>query len=154
MAASLLALASCASAPTSGDAFAFGVMGDTPYNEREEPHFLEMIERMNAEPLAFVIHVGDFKAGSHAPCTDELFARRKAQFDLSAHPLIYTPGDNEWTDCRRPTNGAMDPVERLAKLREVFFSGASSLGRERMDTTFQAKCAERDGGACPCPAQP
>lgn len=133
-----LALAGCASEPTSRDAFTFAVMGDTPYSEREEAPFLAAIERMNGEPLAFVVHVGDIKAGSNSRCSDELFEKRKAQFNLSKHPFIYTPGDNEWTDCRRPSNGAADPLERLAKLREVFFFDGHSLGASRIDTAFQS----------------
>jgi len=140
LALALLA-AACASAPRSPEGFEFGVMGDTPYSAAEEEPFVEMIGRMNGEPLAFVIHVGDIKAGGHSPCTDELFLRRKAQFDASAHPLIYTPGDNEWTDCRRKTNGAGDPLERLQRLREIFFAGRASLGRSEIPTQAQDDAA-------------
>jgi hypothetical protein len=148
-----LLLAACAIRAPSPDAFFFGVMGDTPYSDREEAHFLAMIERMNAEPLAFVVHVGDFKSGD-SPCTDALFEKRKAQFNGSKHPLIYTPGDNEWTDCRRSTHGAMDPIERLARLRQVFFPDPWSLGRERIETAFQGECIERSATACTCPPHP
>ena len=134
-------LAGCASAPPAPGGFAFGVMGDTPYSDMQEPHFVAMIERMDAEPLAFVIHVGDIKAGGNSRCSDELYARRKAQFDASAHPLVYTPGDNEWTDCRRASNGRYDPLERLAKLRETFFAGRKSLGRAELDTTGEMEAA-------------
>lgn len=123
-------------------------MGDTPYSDAQEPEFVAMIGRMDAEPLAFVIHVGDIKAGGRSPCTDELYARRKAQFDASAHPLVYTPGDNEWTDCRRATNGGYDPLERLAKLRAVFFAGRKSLGRAELDTLGE------DDAAPGCTAYP
>src|SRR3974390_2079161 len=103
-----LALALLATAgpapPRPREGFVFGVMGDAPYGKGEEKPFVEMIERMNGEPLAFVIHVGDIKAGSNSRCTDDLFLQRKAWFDASTHPLIYTPGDNEWTDCRRKSN--------------------------------------------------
>jgi hypothetical protein len=149
-----LLLAGCVSRPLSSEGFVFGVMGDTPYNEREEAQFLGMLERMNAEPLAFIVHVGDFKAGGDSPCTDALFEKRRAQFDLSRHPFIYTPGDNEWTDCRRPSNGSMDPQERLARLQQVFFADASSLGRERIATAFQGECVEKNGDACVCPSHP
>ncbi len=152
--AAALLLAACAAQPPSPPAFAFGVMGDTPYNEREEPHFVQLIERMNEAPLAFVVHVGDFKAGAHSPCSDALFAKRRAQFDSSRHPLVYTPGDNEWTDCRRASNGSGDPIERLAALRRVFFADAWSLGRSRIETRFQGDCVERRAGACVCPAHP
>jgi hypothetical protein len=47
------------------------------------------------------------------------------QFDRMRHPLVYTPGDNEWVDCR---GMGFDVLERLARLREVFFADAFSLG--------------------------
>ena len=60
------------------------------------------------------------------------------QFEQSAHPLVYTPGDNEWTDCRDPANGAYDPLERLARLRAVFFGDAFSMGQRRIKTEIQS----------------
>ena len=142
-----LLLAACATRPPSPAGFAFGVMSDTPYNEREESHFVAMIGHMSSAPLAFVVHVGDFKAGGGSPCTDALFEKRRAQFNASRHPLIYTPGDNDWTDCRRPSNGGMDPIERLAALRRVFFADSWSLGERRIETRFQGDCVERRAGA-------
>ena len=136
--------------PPSPPAFAFAIMGDTPYSDREEAHFLRMIERMDAEPLAFVVHVGDFKSGA-SPCTDALVEKSKAQFNASKHAFIYTPGDNDWTDCRR---SAMDPIERLARLRQVFFPDAWSLGASRIETAFQGECIERSATACTCPPHP
>ena len=35
---------------------------------------------------------------------------------------MYTPGDNEWTDCHRANNGGYTPTERLAVIRQLFFS--------------------------------
>jgi len=127
-AAAVLACASCSIGPPSPGGFVFGVMGDTPYSAAQEPRFVAMIARMDREPLAFSIHVGDIKAGGHSPCTDALYERRRAQFDASRHPIVYTPGDNEWTDCRQPSNGGHDPLERLEKLREIFFAGRTHLG--------------------------
>jgi hypothetical protein len=71
---------------------------------------------MNAEKLAFVVHVGDITSGT-GPCTDEWFEARKAQFGRIRHPFILLPGDNDWTDCHRT---GFDPLERLAKWRELF----------------------------------
>jgi hypothetical protein len=140
-------LTGCAVRPPSGEAFVFGVMGDTPYNDREEAHFVKMLERMDGEPLAFIVHVGDIKSGG-SPCTDALFAKRRAQLDRSKHAIVYTPGDNEWTDCRRKGARAVDPLERLAKLREVFFADRWSLGVERIETRVQ------DDRVAPCGAYP
>src|SRR5262249_4116198 len=71
----------------------------------------------------------------------ELYSRRRAEFDASEHPFIYTPGDNEWTDCRRNKTGHRDSLERLAHLREVFFTAPQSLGRNRIATDMQSSAA-------------
>lgn len=118
----------------------FGIFGDLPYNTEEEAVFPLLIADMNRDQeLHFVVHVGDFKNGSHTPCSDEVFLRAKGWLNLSRHPLIYTPGDNEWTDCHRLGLGRYDPVERLAKLREIFFQGEQSLGQKTMPLTRQSR---------------
>ena len=150
----LVAAAGCATKPPHPEAFSFGVVGDTPYSDREAAEFDAMLAAMRTEPLAFVVHVGDFKAGGNAPCTDEVYARARARLDASPHPMILTPGDNDWTDCRRESNGRGDPLERLARLREVFFRDAWSLGRARIPLSRQEGCAEREGVACRCPGLP
>jgi len=111
--------------------FTFGAFGDTPYTWLEEALFPDLVAELNKEDLAFVVHVGDFKAGG-APCTDELFLQRKEWFGSIRHPFVFVPGDNEWTDCRRPEAGGHDPLERLGKLRELFFRGEESLDQRRI----------------------
>jgi hypothetical protein len=108
--------------------FTFAAFGDTPYSRDEEARFPDLIAEMNREKLAFVVHVGDFKNAIDA-CTDALFAQRRQWFDLSHHPFVFVPGDNEWTDCGRAFADRRDPLERLQKLREVFSSGTESLGQ-------------------------
>lgn len=117
--------------------FAFGVIGDQQYDAESEAKFPNLINHLNQANLAFVAHVGDFK-GSAVPCSDELFYRRREQFQASKHPLIYTPGDNEWTDCHRAKPIASDPIEKLAKLREVFFQGDQSLGQRVLTLARQS----------------
>ena len=142
-------LAGCAAwQPPHPDAFSFAVLGDTPYNEAEERQFAAMIGRINREPLAFVVHVGDFKGGG--ACSDALFAQRRAQFDSFERPLVYTPGDNEWTDCRRDYMGSFDPLERLARLRQVFFGEPRSLGASKMPTAVQSLCSAPPPPGCGC----
>ena len=102
-------------------AFTFGVIGDIPYGEAEIATFPARIRDINADSaLKFVTHVGDIKNGSSV-CSDEYFQNIRTQFDTFEHPLVFTPGDNEWVDCHRTNNGAYNPLERLDKLREVFF---------------------------------
>jgi hypothetical protein len=147
----LLLLAGCASRPAPSGAYAFAVMGDTPYSAAEETRFEAMLASLDSEPLAFVIHVGDIKGAG--PCSDELYLRRRAQFDRSAHPFFYTPGDNEWTDCRGQRSGPRDPIERLRKLREIFFADDESLGRRRLSAESQRACVPSPA-ECGCNAHP
>ena len=118
--------------------FTFAALGDTPYTAEEETGFIAMMAELNREPLAFVVHVGDFKNG-HSDCSDEVFLQRKQWFELSHHPFIYVPGDNEWTDCWRTAAGRYRPLERLRKLRELFFAEASSLGQRRLELARQTE---------------
>jgi len=118
-------------AAASSKSFAFGVIGDLPYSPEQEAQFPNLLQEMNDADLAFVVHVGDFKDSS-APCSDDLFTQRKALFQTSRHPFIYLPGDNEWTDCHLAKAGGYDPLERLARLRGLFFSGNRSLGRRTL----------------------
>jgi len=85
-----------------------------------------------------VVHVGDIKSGSSI-CADDYFHFILEQFERLKDPLVYTPGDNEWTDCHRANNGDYLPAERLAKVREIFFAVAGeTLGGRKKQVLTQA----------------
>ena len=86
-----------------------------------------MIEEMNAQPLAFAVHVGDITSGS-GPCGDAWLEARKAQFARIRHPFVLLPGDNEWMDCRR---SGFDPLERMDKWRKLFCLAVEELSLQR-----------------------
>jgi hypothetical protein len=103
-----------------GEAFSFGLIGDTGYSEGSIARFLNVRDSMNAAGVDFAVHIGDIKSGSD-PCSDSVYTTNRDRFDGFNHPLVYTPGDNEWRDC----SGKLD---RLAYLREVFFADDQSRG--------------------------
>lgn len=120
------------------EAFEFVALGDMPYELPEDTtRFDRLIAAINKIKPAFSIHVGDTKAGS-TPCSDEAIRKVKDQFMTFAGPLIYTPGDNEWTDCHRKKAGEYDPRERLAFVRKLHFAEARSLGGKPMPLTRQS----------------
>ncbi|MCI0573676.1 MAG: hypothetical protein L0Y66_23315 [Myxococcaceae bacterium] len=119
--------AAAATAPVEG-LFDFALMGDQQYTPLEEAAFARMMEELDGERVEFLVHLGDIKAAI-LPCTDGLLEARRAQFDRSAHPFVFLPGDNEWTDCHSMGG---DPLERLRFLRTHFARGDESLGRKRM----------------------
>ena len=67
-------------------------------------------------------------------------------FDDFKDPLVYTPGDNEWTDCHRTNNGSYLPTERLAKLRELFYPapGVTLGGRKKHTSSAGTARGSRD----------
>lgn len=73
-------------------ALALALLGDLPYSQPQANLLNGLIDAMNAQPLAFVVHVGDITSGL-GPC------------------------DDEWSDCHRT---GFDPLERLAKWRALF----------------------------------
>ncbi|MCE1234904.1 MAG: hypothetical protein LWW93_00970 [Hyphomicrobiales bacterium] len=113
----------------SSKAFAFVALGDMPYKLPDDyARFETLIGKVNALKPAVTIHMGDIKAGSTV-CSDENFQKVKDEFGMFEGPLVYTVGDNEWTDCHREKAGKFDPNERLNKVREMFFGEAKSLGK-------------------------
>ena len=122
--------------------FTFALIGELGYWPQEEPWLDNVLADLNRNPsLAFVVHVGDLSQPRFG-CTNELWARRLAQFRASAHPFVYTPGDNEWTDCHGPRVDGGDPLERLAKLRTVFFDGDHTLGQRTFALKRQSQSAD------------
>lgn len=122
----------------SRNSFSFGLIGDLPYSSQEEKQFPHLIQVLNQEPLAFVVHVGDMKKGG-TRCDDSMYAQRFSAFQGSIHPFILIPGDNDWTDCHRFSNGGFDPENRLALLRKVFFFTKSSLGKNPIPLVRQSQ---------------
>ena len=106
----------------------FGLMGDVPYNDAQVRQLDGLIDDMNAQALAFVVHVGDITSGG-GPCTDAWFEARQRQYQRLRHPLILLPGDNDWLDCHR---SGFDPLERLNTMRKLFHLGDRSIGRRTM----------------------
>ncbi|MEP6851830.1 MAG: hypothetical protein ABJA87_04130 [bacterium] len=101
--------------------YTFAVIGDIPYGETQIARFPPVIAQINTDPaVQWVDHLGDIKSGSTV-CSDAYFRTIRQQFDTFLDPLVYTVGDNEWTDCHRPSNGAYNPLERLAAIRSLFF---------------------------------
>lgn len=125
----------------------FALIGDMPYDARQEKEFDNLMKDIDAADVAFVVHDGDFwwdggawteKAGGLAPCSDAAFDDRLARAQRSKHPFIYVAGDNEWADCHRAKPRTYEPLERLQKLRRMYFPGDTSLGQQPMKLVRQS----------------
>ena len=121
-----LLVAGLLAGPSAAGPLRFFAVGDLPYSNAEADLLERLLEQAVAEEPAFIVHVGDIKGGGQ-PCTD---ARNRAVARLFRDqpvPVVYTPGDNEWTDCHRAAAGGLDPLARLASVRRMFFGDPTLL---------------------------
>lgn len=122
--------------------YEIALIGDLPYNALQEEQTANLFDELDGEKLAFIAHDGDIKSGSSA-CTDDVYQRELRRFESSRNPLVYTPGDNEWTDCHRPPNPSpeeADPLNRLDLVRGTFFSDSDeSLGEKTIPLVRQSE---------------
>lgn len=125
-----------------GASFSFGLWGDMPYQKAGDgPKLPAVLQSINASDIAFSIYDGDIKDGS-SQCTNDVYTDALTMFGKMKKPVVYVPGDNEWTDCHRLNNGGMDALERLNHVRKVMFPTLDSLGQVPMPLTHQGKLGE------------
>lgn len=119
------------------ESFRFVALGDMPYKlPDDEVRYERLISEINKINPSFSIFIGDTKSGS-TPCSNEYNLKVKDNFNQFSSPLIYSIGDNEWTDCHRPAAGGYDPLERLDSLRSSFFNSNLSFGKRQISLTRQ-----------------
>ncbi|MSP89766.1 MAG: hypothetical protein EXQ92_13305 [Alphaproteobacteria bacterium] len=121
------------------DEVTFVAFGDAPYGlPGDEARFKLLTDQANELQPAFAVHIGGIKNG-HSSCADAALLNVLGLFARFTVPLVYTPGDNEWTDCNRVLAGSFNPVERLARLRQIFFTNGFSLGRKPLKLERQSE---------------
>jgi hypothetical protein len=141
------------------------VYGDAPYfdktpgsgdlklqQSREYLATPAFIGSVNADPdVGTVMHVGDIHSGQET-CRQDY---DQGVFDMWTKyddPLVYTPGDNEWSDCSKLPGQApaTNPATNLAIVRSIFFSHPGhTLGANPMKVTTQADVGARGRGSSP-----
>lgn len=122
--------------------FDIAIIGDMPYIPHPDTgaygaavmrEYQAVLSAIAASAVRQVVHVGDI-TGFH--CADSVLALRRREFDAMPRPLVLAVGDNEWIDCGRT---GFDPLDRLDRVRSLFFSGDSSMGRVRLRLERQSE---------------
>ncbi len=122
-------------AKPAGASWTFAALGDAPYYPWESFQYRLVMRDLQANDLDLVVHVGDI---FWHPCADALYRRTLQRFNALNHPVIYTPGDNEWADCWESGSGSYDPHERLRRIRQIFFDPpALTHGKTRLPLVSQ-----------------
>ena len=131
--------------------YAVGLWGDMPYSDAQALTGVpNLIADLNGSDIAFSVHDGDLKAGnaiagSVTPTTCQntvqpsIYSQALGYFNSLEQPAIFTPGDNDWTDCDRTSNGGFNSLGRLQYERGLFFSTDLSLGEHPMQLEVQTE---------------
>jgi hypothetical protein len=154
-----------------GNGFTMAVYGDSPYGNSSTGDHTQLdatpgfIQAVNADPqVSLVGFVGDIHSGSDY-CTQAYDTTIRDAWKAFQDPLVYTPGDNEWSDCHKPKEGGGtynsvtgvidfpnghvayadgDPIANLALVRSLFFPTAGvTLGGGKMKVVSQATAHDR-----------
>ena len=87
-----------------------------------------ILNSINLQNSSLIVHVGDtLLTGSL--CKDSEIDNQRELINNLNSPVLYTPGDNEWRDCIDKAKGDTYNLERLAYIRESYFSKNQTLGR-------------------------
>jgi hypothetical protein len=122
--------------------YTVGLFGDMPYNAQGKADYPFLLQDVNDAKVEFSIFDGDLEAGGDGPCADSLYTTALANFNSLERPLVWVPGDNDWTDCwgryGPGTQPYSDPIERLAHERTLFASTSQSLGKKTLTRTRES----------------
>ncbi len=133
---------------TDGGPVTLGLIGDYLYNADQVDDAERMLADIDAADLDLVVHDGDT---TYAPvprfrCSEEVLQYHVDRLNALDTPVLYTPGDNEWTDCPSYVEsygaenlGYTDPLVALDTVRETFFPDDRSLGGERIPLEVQSE---------------
>ena len=107
----------------------FIAYGDSPHvNENDVEKTIGVLsDAINDQNPSLIIHIGDTFGGQ--PCTDFMIDLQRDIMNRLNAPVLYTPGDNEWRDCRDETKGDAHNLERLAYIRKTYFSDKKTMGK-------------------------
>lgn len=110
----------------------FGVIGHSFGKAGGEARLKRALEATSDSELAFVVVTGI--KGKDEACSDKLYVRRQQLFDDAARPLIVAPAASDWSECKNSA-GRLAAIDRLNRLRELFFSEPASLGASKLALT-------------------
>jgi hypothetical protein len=124
------------------DSYTVGLFGDMPYNVLGRSQYPDLLADINRAHVAFSVFDGDLKAGGDGPCDNSLYDTAIKNFNTLDRPLVWVPGDNDWTDCwgRYGTSTLpwFDPIERLNHERDLFTATDQSLGKKTLTLRRQS----------------
>jgi len=109
----------------------FGVIGHS-FNRGGEKQLRQALDDSSEKSLSFVVVTGI--KGDKEGCTDKLYEERRDLINEAKRPMIVAPAGSDWTGCKNSA-GKLNPIERLNRIRELFFGDPYSLGQKKLALT-------------------
>jgi hypothetical protein len=131
---SLAVLVALPLAAAPDDAHRFGVIGHS-FGNGGEAQLKRAIGDTSEKSLAFVVVTGI--KGLDEGCSDKLYQKRREMIADARRPMIVAPAGSDWAECRNSA-GRSNAIERLNRLRELFFAEPASLGARPLPLTRQS----------------
>jgi hypothetical protein len=134
-------LAACAQAAGDGrqegggQAHRFAVIGHEATNSAAnggDQRLKQSIDDNDGKDVAFLVVTGIKGAGE--PCSDKLYQQRRELVDAARRPVVVLPAGSDWTECRNSA-GRTNAIERLNRIRELYYGDPSALGAHKMPLT-------------------
>ncbi|MDT6962963.1 hypothetical protein QTN24_15805 [Cupriavidus sp. SZY C1] len=113
------------------------LIADVPQWPTAEADTSALFEQMASQKVALIVHAGGIK-GDTESCADPVLSARLRVLDDAPAPLLFVPGETDWAECHKPVNGKFDAVERLNRLRELYFPADTTLGRRTLPVVRQS----------------
>jgi hypothetical protein len=122
-------------APAGPKPFSFAVVANSFRNGADGVALTRAIEETDDDNLAFVV-VNGIKSPDE-PCSDELYGQRREMLNGAKNGLVLSLAGSDWIRCRH-ANGRSAAIDRLNRLREMFYTGEMSLGGSRIPLQRQS----------------
>jgi len=131
----LLAALQATPALAQPETLSFGVIGHAFRKSSDEALLRRAIAETDADNLGFVV-VNGVKSASE-PCSDALYEQRLALLSRAKNGVVLSLAGSDWADCKRD-NGRPAAMERLTRVRDVYFQDEMSFGDTRLILTRQS----------------
>jgi len=116
------------------DAHRFAIIGHG-FTDGGEKHLKQALADNDDGAVAFLVVTGI--KGANEPCTDKLYQKRRDLIDEARRPVVVLPAGSDWTECRN-TAGRSNAIERLNRIRELFYGEPDTLGARKLVLTRQS----------------
>jgi hypothetical protein len=116
------------------DVHRFAIVGHG-FTDGGEKRLKQALRDNDDDDVAFLVVTGI--KGANEPCTDKLYQKRRELIDDARRPVVVLPAGSDWAECRNSA-GRSDAIERLNRIRELFYGEPDTLGARKLALTRQS----------------